>query len=186
MNAVVNATNENGGEYIETYTGRTFPFLHPTESDFDIVDIAHALSNTGRYNGHCKRFYSVAEHSYHVSFIVPPHLALEGLLHDASEAYLTDVASPIKYHLTGYKVLEDGLMNVIAKKWGFSWPVNPEVKRADVIALSTESNDLIASKGNNWFWPPHNIRPTTSAFIPWCWAPSVAEEMFLKRFYEIL
>ena len=71
--------------YIETVSGRKFYFLNPNPEDIDIEDIAHALSMQCRFTGHTKWFYSVAEHAIWVSYLVPVHLALEGLLHDASE-----------------------------------------------------------------------------------------------------
>lgn len=176
------------GDWFETYTGKAFDFMNPTLDSFCIEDIAHALSCTGRFNGHGSCFYSVAEHSYHISFLLPKHLALAGLLHDGSEAYLTDVVSPIKPHLTGYKPLEDRLMKLIGEKWGFEWPVDPLVKMADVIALSTEANAMIKSKGDTWhwnLWSPTGQRPNKNAFVVWGWTPAVAEEMFLKRYKEL-
>lgn len=62
--------------WIETYTGRKFYLLHPRPEDVDITDIAHALSNQCRYTGHTRMFYSIAEHSYHVSYHVPETDAL--------------------------------------------------------------------------------------------------------------
>src|SRR4051812_23383484 len=100
--------------YIETVSGKKIYFNEPTEDMFDIKDIAHALSMNCRYTGHCSRFYSVAEHSVHVSNLLKgTSLELAGLLHDASEAYITDIASPIKQFLPDYLMMEDKLMAVI-------------------------------------------------------------------------
>jgi len=101
--------------YIRTYTGRKFWPLNPQPEDIDIDDIAHALSLVARFTGHTYCFYSVAEHSLYVSTLavrlamtavrdwpasmrVPyaREIALWGLMHDASEAYLCDMPSPIK------------------------------------------------------------------------------------------
>ena len=116
--------------WIETFTGKQFYFLDPTRDSIDIRDIAHSLAYTCRYTGHCKRFYSVAEHSILVSYLADDPLA--GLLHDASEAYITDIASPIKPHLTNYKELEDMLMGHIADRFNFTYPLNAEIGRAHV------------------------------------------------------
>jgi len=97
--------------WIETYTGKKLYFLEPKPEQIDIEDIATALSNECRFGGHTKSFYSVAEHSILVATICPAPLALVGLLHDASEAYLRDIASPIKQYLANYKELEEKLMN---------------------------------------------------------------------------
>ncbi|MEM4379972.1 MAG: hypothetical protein QXL01_04720, partial [Thermoplasmatales archaeon] len=85
----------NGMEpWIETYSGKKFDYL--AQSELDIEDIAHALSNLCRFNGHTRVFYSVAEHSVNVSSMVPPELKIAALLHDAAEAYIGDVPSPLK------------------------------------------------------------------------------------------
>jgi 5'-deoxynucleotidase YfbR-like HD superfamily hydrolase len=83
--------------WIQTYQGGCFEPFNPHPDQIHIRDIAHALALTCRFTGHCLDFYSVAQHSVMVSQIVSHKHALAGLLHDASEAYLTDVASPIKH-----------------------------------------------------------------------------------------
>src|SRR5262249_40410739 len=81
---------------------RTYPCgvhatpLQPTTAMLRIEDIAQGLAHECRFNGHVREFYSVAEHCVRVSWLVPQAFALEGLLHDASEAYLKDVPSPLK------------------------------------------------------------------------------------------
>lgn len=167
--------------YIETYSGQHFYFLDPDASMVDIEDIAHALGMTCRYTGHTKHFYSVAEHCVHVS-----HLArneLEGLLHDASEAYITDIASPIKPHLTNYKKIEGGIMAVIAEKFGFNWPVSEDTVDADKAQLKTEARHLLRSGGRDWI----HLFPTTRVrgVVPKCWSPDEAKMRFLERFYEL-
>ena len=84
------------GPWIATHAGRRFYFEAPHPDDVDITDVAHALSNLCRFTGHVNRFYSVAEHSINVSLLVPPEDALQGLLHDAHEAYIGDCSSPLK------------------------------------------------------------------------------------------
>lgn len=82
--------------WIQTFTGKKFPLDKPDPALIDIEGIAHALSLLCRFNGHCTRFCSVAEHSVHVAREIDLDLAMEGLLHDAAEAYLGDVHSPLK------------------------------------------------------------------------------------------
>lgn len=82
--------------WIQTFTGKkVFPLAMTTDM-VDIKDIAHALSLKCRFTGHCRTFYSVAEHSMRVAELVRPELKLAALLHDAAEAYLPDFARPIK------------------------------------------------------------------------------------------
>ena len=79
------------GDWMQTYTGERFWPLDPRIEDIHIRDISMALGKLCRYGGHTIFFYSVAEHSVLVSEYVPEEYALWGLLHDASEAYLSDI-----------------------------------------------------------------------------------------------
>ena len=49
--------------WFQTKTGKLVDVQNPTPDIVDLEDIAHALSMTCRYAGHCREFYSVAEHS---------------------------------------------------------------------------------------------------------------------------
>jgi hypothetical protein len=95
------------GGWMQTFTGRQFFPMDPRPEEVDPTDIAHALSLLCRYNGHVDRFYSVAEHCVHLSYVVPPEHALWALLHDATEAYVGDMISPLKIHMPGYRAAED-------------------------------------------------------------------------------
>lgn len=139
--------------YIETATGLKFHFLNPQPDEISILDIAHALANQCRYTGHCAQFYSVAEHSILVAHLTHPtdkKLQFAGLMHDATEAYLTDVASPVKAFLKGYKPMEDVLYSAIAAKFGLPDPLPDDVKHADRKALLIEASQLLPSGGKDW------------------------------------
>lgn len=129
--------------WIQTYTGRQYWPHSPSPADVDIEDIAHALSNLCRYTGHCARFYSVAEHSILVSKLVPPADALEALLHDATEAYLNDLSTPVKRGLPEYRELE--ARNDMAIRMRFQLPHEHAavVKEADTLAYWTEREQLM-------------------------------------------
>lgn len=97
--------------WIQTYSGKKFYPYCPTAEMIDIEDVAHALSNICRFTGHSKFHYSVAQHSVHVANCMlnagySPKMALTGLLHDASEAYLSDLNTPVKNCLPEYQELE--------------------------------------------------------------------------------
>jgi 5'-deoxynucleotidase YfbR-like HD superfamily hydrolase len=109
------------GGWLQTFTGGEIWPIDPRPEEINIVDIAQALSQQCRYAGHTTRFYSVAEHSVYISREVPAELALWGLLHDASEAYLVDIPRPLKPYMPVYKHWERELMQVIAAKFGLSW-----------------------------------------------------------------
>src|SRR5512146_2196359 len=117
--------------WIQTYTGRQFWPFNPHPEDVRAEDIAHALSQVCRYQGHCLEFYSVAQHSVLVSYAVPDHLALWGLLHDAAEAYLADIARPLKHAFPYFMGVEEEIEKVIAFRFALPWPKPESVSWAD-------------------------------------------------------
>lgn len=150
--------------YIETVSGKSFHFLEPSDDEIDITDIAYALSNMCRYTGHSKRFYSVAEHSIYVAQLLPPELRLAGLLHDASEAYLGDVSSPLKQLLPEYKEIEKTVEAAIARRFELLYPHDPLIKQMDLQQLCTEAHHLLPSGGKDWevcngYMPEDGVHP---------------------------
>lgn len=137
-------------DWIQTFSGRTFHSLEPVEEEIFVVDIAHSLANLCRFNGHCLRYYSVAEHSVRVSRILPDEFKLWGLLHDAGEAYLTDLPRPVKRKLTAFNEMEDRVLEIVARRFHLVWPMPAEVKEADNILLATEARDLMAPPPRPW------------------------------------
>lgn len=170
--------------WITTVSGRKFHFLRPRLEEIDIDDIAHALANTCRYTGHCRKFYSVAEHSVAVSELCDNPLV--GLMHDASEAYITDISSPVKPILTNYRALEAIVMDAIFAKYNLPLPLTPDIKMADMIQLSTEARHLVVGRGDDWeYWGIHGGRPKEHGIIPRCLLPKEAKKMFLAKFEEL-
>lgn len=107
---------------IKTYTGIMFDPIMPEAEKIEIVDIAHALSMLCRGNGHMKHFYSVGQHSINCMMEAKARgysrrVQLGCLLHDASEAYLSDVTRPVKAALPEYLKIEAPLQNAIWDKW---------------------------------------------------------------------
>lgn len=170
------------GDFIQTYSGKQFFPLSVYEDDIVIEDIAHALSNTCRYSGHSLFFYSVAEHSYIISKMVPSEYALEGLLHDAAEAYLTDIPRPIKPMLPEYVKMEHILENVISNKYDLMFPWPKEVKESDNRMLKTEYNQIMDHNGPEWEFYGEAYEDV----IINGWTPTYAKEKFLERFNELV
>jgi 5'-deoxynucleotidase YfbR-like HD superfamily hydrolase len=129
--------------HIRTNSGLYLDVFNPDPNSILIEDIAHALSMLCRFSGHINQFYSVAEHSLYVSYLLPEELRLEGLLHDATEAYLVDLPTPIKRNMEVYRSVEDNLMSVIAAKFKINFPFHPLIKQADVMALEYEWKNLM-------------------------------------------
>lgn len=170
--------------WLQTYTGRAVTLDDIKEDDICIEDIAHSLALTCRYRGHCREFYSVAQHSIIVSGILQWSITLMkcGLLHDAAEAYIQDLATPIKELCPEYRQLEDAFMKVIIEKFDLPDACNVwgAVKQADLVVLATEKRDLMASAPRPWRDLPE---PLNMKIVPLQWQE--AERMFLKKFEEL-
>lgn len=174
-----NPPNPNDA-WIQTFTGAHFHPFRAQPGEIRIEDIAHALSLQCRFNGHCRHFYSVAEHSVRVSEALPHELALWGLLHDAAEAYVSDLPRPLKDFLPQFRELEDRVLRLIIKTFGLTWPMPPEVDHADLRLLATECRDLMAIDPRQW---DLTINPLPARIQPL--SPRDAEEAFLRRFRSL-
>lgn len=179
-------TKKRKGEWMHTFTGVKFYPADPRPEDFNIIDIAHALSNTCRYNGHCRGFYSVAEHSVMVSYDVTSENALWGLLHDASEAYISDIVRPAKIMLPQYKDLEAGIMLAICERFNLNPQMPDEVKRADNNVLAYEAQYLMGVDPKEWGIEPYKGMWNDKGLIIQHYEPSQARKFFLERFKELI
>lgn len=178
---------ERKGDWQQTFTGRQFWPCDPRPEDVCIEDIAHALSMQCRFAGHCRTFYSVAEHSVRVSWYIESRTEtlygtkLAGLLHDATEAYCVDVPRPLKRHLVGYAEIEGRLARVI-EQWAGLAPCAldaPTVKRADETLLITEQRDLMGPAPALWTFAM-NVVPLAEVIVPW--SQERAEHEFMARY----
>jgi len=137
--------------YITTATGKHFDPINPEEELLDINDIAHSLSLICRANGHIKHFYSVAQHSIACAKEATARgyerdIILFCLLHDASEAYLSDVTRPVKKDLSYYLDTEERLQNLIWKHFAGRVPNGDDRKlifEIDDQMLSKEFHELM-------------------------------------------
>lgn len=135
------------------------PFdLQPDQ--IEIADIAHALTNLCRYTGHVREFYSVATHSIAVMFLadaqsMSPRVQLWALLHDAGEAYLSDIAAPLKRHpiFAGYRALEKEIDERIRSRFGCALSESEiaAVRELDRALLAPEKETLLKAPPRPWF-----------------------------------
>ncbi|HET8688249.1 MAG TPA: hypothetical protein VFM18_16575 [Methanosarcina sp.] len=173
--------------YIETASGKKVFFLEPDPEQIDIKDIALALSRIPRFNGHTNRFYSVAEHCWTGQRFINNEYKLAFLLHDATEAYLCDIPSPIKQYLPDYKKIERGLEEAISIKYGWNSYLDSDmIKYMDLAMLSVEAQHLIESRGNDWqIWKTINRPVADYRMKPLCLDSKTAERFYLSAFYEL-
>lgn len=168
--------------WIQTHSGRRFNPIKPNPDAIVIQDIAHALSMQCRFSGHCREFYSVAQHCVLVSYICDHKDALWGLMHDATEAYLVDVPRPLKRSgkLEGYIEIEAVMTEAVCRRFALPFVEPPSVKKADTILLATEARDLMSPLHSDWQQPVEPLPFKIEA-----WDHNKAKDMFMKRFFEL-
>ncbi len=156
---------------IRTFTGKYVNIFEPTVEMFDIIDVAHGLSNIPRFGGHLPKFYSVAQHSIHVAQLVQD--AMAGLMHETSEGLgLIDMPSPIKNKLPDYKKVEHNFMVFAGNVFGFKYPLSDEVKAADKYMLEYEWQHLMLNNEDNVLGFP-------------IYTPTEAKAKFLEMYYKL-
>lgn len=177
----------NNELWIQTYKGNKFYLENPK---FDIEEIAHSLSLQCRFTGHIKDFYSVAEHSILVAGLTKEleGPAFEGLMHDAHEAYFSDLASPWKQVVPDYKRVEHSLEVAMRSEFNLPPVITEIVKMSDWVALFIEARALLNGTLDDWR-APEGVRELADKkfefFAPVCLVPREAERMFMEV-YEYL
>jgi hypothetical protein len=182
---------------ITTYTGRNVNPLDPG-GDINILDIAHSLALCNRFAGHTKEPISVAQHSVYVAALCPAH-ALQGLLHDASEAYLGDVTKWLKAQpqMEAYREAEHLLQAAIYRYFGVPVEQHESVTLADRMMVRWEG---MVGFGRDW--SVSGVNPAAHREYPqltteeltridmlfggwrfWEWRE--AQEKFLGMFYDL-
>lgn len=169
---------------ITTFTLRQVDPLGIDPRLVSISDIAHALALCNRFNGHTREPVSVAQHSVYVSRLCDHEHALQGLLHDASEAYLCDVPRRLKRSdaFSAYREAEAEAKRVVWSVFGCAAEQHESVTAADVLMARVEGWWAFGDQ-----WPGAKHGPPTSAermavgpWEPWSWQES--ERAFLDRF----
>ena len=159
FNAPKDCIRTNSGLYINVF--------EPTSEMICVEDIAHALASIPRFGGHLNKRYSVAQHSVKCCEMA---VSLEdkkaSLMHDASEAYMLDIPTPIKSKLPDYKMYEANLMVFIAKEFGFQYPLSEEIHAIDREMLLYEWENLVVNENEGFE----------------CWDHATAKAKFIEQF----
>lgn len=166
---------------LRTISGKTLDFRAIDPESIDISDIAHSLSMQCRFHGHIKSFYSVAQHSVGVSYACDPEDAFHGLMHDAHEAYIGDLARPFKNWVPLLRSIEDLMSAQVLAVFNLPAEQPESVTRADNNMLATEARDLCDP---DWPWEtipgawplPDKITP-----LP----PMEACKLFVARYTQL-
>ena len=179
--------------WMQTRDGHVIELLAPDFAEVSIEEVAHALARINRFCGHTRTIsgYSVAAHSVAVSHHVPREHALWALMHDAHEAFLGDITSPVKMALRelgggpALDELEWRLVLATRQRWGLFGTVPSEVKTADLEALATERRDLLGEESRPW-----NLRVDGAPVRPWGetmrpMSTQDGQRAFLRRFEDL-
>ena len=169
------------GGWTQTFTGQQFWPMDPRPEEVHLEDIAHALANLCRYNGHTSSHYSVAEHCVLLSQVVSEENALWALLHDATEAYIGDMVRPLKNFMPDYVAVEEALMGVIATRFGLVGPMPDEVKEADSRIILNERAALLGPPPADWGLS--HLAPLDLDIR--AWGPAGAKAEYLARFTRL-
>ena len=167
----MNAREPDNMTWIQTYTGKKFSLVDPQPEDVDIVDIIAALGNIVRFNGHCRKNYTVLQHSVQVAELCPPILRFAGLMHDAGEAYYGDITRPQKIvlnELSNGRISEwmKRIDRVVAIAFNLTFPTPLAIKHFDNIMLATEARDLMTDPPEPWVELPPPLPDTLRVWSP--------------------
>lgn len=167
--------------FMTTFTGLRVDPTNLRVRDVNIYDIAHALSQLCRFTGHTREFYSVAQHSVLVAFSCRAGLIMEGLLHDAAEAYVNDLSRPLKHHpqMAAYVAAELRVDSTVRARFGLPSVMSPEVKAVDNKLVVDEALSFMSDTS----WTAGHPRLYKNGSRITAWTPKFAEEFFLHMFF---
>lgn len=181
--------------WLQTRSGLAFDFEDPRPEQINIGDIAHALGHLCRFAGHASRFYSVAEHSVHCArFLNEPDgtkdFARWGLMHDAHEAYVVDIPSPLKRLLPDYQHIENLAEIAVRTRFGLFGVMPSPVRNTDVAILREEAKALHCEPPRPWNLPESKwlfecAHEHWAQWTPECWPAPEASARFLEMFREL-
>jgi hypothetical protein len=176
---------------VHLHGGLEVDLLAPGPLELPVTVLAHHLSHLCRATGGTRAFYSVAQHSLLVSYLVPQRgtLPLQGLLHDMTEAVMGDLSTPVKALFPEYKRFEQRLYARMSGAYGLPTELDPEVKLADTLALRWEAGELMTPPWTDV--DPSDVplrvhevvrrRPATRLG----WTPGAVRQAFEDRFHSL-
>lgn len=134
---------------MNTYTGLSVDPLELAPWQVRPEDVAHALSMLCRGCGHVRTFYSVAQHCLNCmrearSRGWSQRMQLACLVHDASEAYVSDIITPVKHRVSGYCDIEDNIEAAILERFGLGDLTEDERALAKDIDTALFTNEFAA------------------------------------------
>lgn len=185
---ITGSPTHDRGPVMQLYSGKPFYPLDPRPEEIELTDIAHALSLLCRYGGHAKHFYSVAQHSIGVSYVIGggPLQQIWGLMHDAAEAYVGDLTRPMKQALSArapqvYGAIESAVMQAIRQRFNLGPEPTSAVKHADNIMAATEKRDIMRRSKFSWGQMPAPLAPFRLTYM----SAHEAKAAFLARYAEL-
>jgi hypothetical protein len=173
------------GSYQYTHSGHLFFPCDPRPEEVQLEDIAHGLAGLCRFNGQTIQRMTVAEHTYHCSFVGPRQEALERLMHDCGEALIGDLIRPLKIiPLFGaiYLKIESGIERAVAERFKLTYPWPASVRTADETVLKAEIAQNIGSSAPNHLMTPDTVAADVKLQY---WTPALAQLHWMDRFKEL-
>lgn len=180
--------------FLTTYSGNRIDIPDPQQDQISIVDISVHLSRLPRFCGATSFPYSVVEHSIFVADLAKeagmhPIVQLAALLHDAHEAYLSDIPSPVKAVVAhneaglGLGRVESRLQAAVLRRFGVEHTFRSnyeKIKHLDLVALATERKYLMHPNAMGDWEVLAGIEAL--AYRPKCWAWPRPAETFQRMF----
>lgn len=167
--------------WVQLHNSEMYDFSNPSLDGVSLHTIAHSLSLQCRFSGHCRKFYSVAEHSvlvYKRVCQLEEHrdVRVGALLHDAAEAIVCDLPRPLKYmpECRGIREQMEIVEELVAKRW-FGDYTHPAIKQADLELLATEKEQMMLPSPREWGWLPDPLPITIRGL-----SPNVARDLFME------
>lgn len=167
---------------VNTHSGAVVNVLNPDPASITLDDIVWSLSHIPRYLGHTDVPYSVGQHCVLIANAIyqdtgDVELALAGLLHDASEAFLGDIIRPFKHLMLEYATLEAKMEHAICQVFGLDMALMPKVKPWDSRICVDEMTALMPRA------TPPSIEPLGIKIVPW--APGITRSYLYLWFSKL-